>query len=249
MLDTRTFRWVTGTGDREPPPEMERVVLRLVAALAKRGYGVRTGNAVGMDAFFRAAAAASGAPIQVFHAGRHSPLAGAIGLMSRSDDVIARCKQYVYEMHPRGRRLKPEHLKQHAQHALKVLGPELAEPSRVIVCWAGQSTFKDARLFEVKGETREAVRIAHAEGIPAYNLAVPAHQNTLGQLLGLEGPVSRGTPFLTTSNWCTRRCGPSATAPRGTSPLTVICIEVQCAGIATTQLHHGRRWRERCGHR
>jgi hypothetical protein len=58
-----------------------------------------------------------------------------------------------------------------------VLGPDLAVPATLVVCWTqdGSVDGADPRA----GGTGQALRIAHHHGVPVLNLSRPAHLRAL----------------------------------------------------------------------
>jgi hypothetical protein len=83
-----------GAGSRESPPDILALMRRIAAALAHRGWALRSGGAPGADTAFEEGARAAGSRI-----GLYLPWRGFAGRMR--DVVLHEATQLAWEMAPR----------------------------------------------------------------------------------------------------------------------------------------------------
>lgn len=172
-----------GVGSRETPADALRRIEQLAAALALRGYTLRSGAAPGADAAWERGAVAAGGHCEIF-----LPWGGfqghRTGLVMERQPGAARAMELAAEAHPAWERLNPAVRNLMARNSMQVLGADCASPVHFLLCWAKGSAFDaDGRLVNVAGGTGLAVRIAARFNIPAFNLAHPPHAERLEKLL------------------------------------------------------------------
>jgi hypothetical protein len=160
-----------GIGSRETPRETLRSIEAIATRLARQGWTLRTGMSPGADqAFYRAARAGGGRaelylPWPGFEAGAWSG-----GERVR---VLERPAEEAYELaarfHPDWDGVSADSRHLLARDGHQVLGPDLASPARLVVCWTpdGDRDGTGPR----SGGTGQALRIAHHWGVPVLNLA------------------------------------------------------------------------------
>jgi hypothetical protein len=167
----------TGIGSRATPSDVLTLMRELAGQLARRGWRLRTGISPGADeAFFRGVRAAGGQvelylPWPGFRAEvwadaerprarvLTAPTAGAHELAAR--------------FHPDWPALAPRARLLLARDSHEVLGTDLASPSSFVVCWTAEAGLDGSGVYA--DGTGQALRIAHAHGIPVFNLARPEH--------------------------------------------------------------------------
>lgn len=150
----------TGVGSRETPQDIGKLMTKIATFLYEEGYVLRSGGAPGADTYFE-----NGVPSPD---GKDIYLAakGEFGhpspLYNISEEALAMAKS----IHPnwnapgmvsnnfRGRRL-------HARNCYQVLGHELNDPSRFLLCWTERG--------EAKGGTRTAIKLAERNHVPVLN--------------------------------------------------------------------------------
>ncbi|MGZ1522239.1 hypothetical protein [Xanthomonas citri] len=175
-------------------PAWASAMLRHVLhAHAAEGYGIRTGCArLGGDVAAREAAAASGCPVQVYTVDKgHFP--GSIRFDRQSAAVQSAALQLAERTHPTWQWQKNQYVRRlHARNGWQVMSMDLASPSEKLICWAPNSVLdEDGRLQSVGGGTGQAVRVAYAFSVPAFNLDLPAHRQDLASyLVGFEMPAA-----------------------------------------------------------
>jgi hypothetical protein len=167
----------TGIGSRATPSGVLELMEELAARLARRGLVLRTGISPGADeAFFRGARVAAGRvelylPWPGFQADLWS------GAQRRELRVLAAPSEAAQELaarfHPHWRALAPRERLLLARDGHEVLGADLASPVRFVVCWTAEGSLDGSGVLA--DGTGQALRIAHAHGIPVFNLARPEH--------------------------------------------------------------------------
>lgn len=157
-------RWYAGVGSRRTPPGALELIQRVAARLAARGYGLRSGGAVGADIAFELGADKK----QVFPGRPSAPMGGHFRLPP------AEAYLTVDVHHPNARRLSPEVRHLMARNAQQVLGPNLDDPVGFVVCWTLDGAELGHETSPNTGGTGQAIRIASAHGVPVFNLNKPA---------------------------------------------------------------------------
>ena len=154
---TTVDRIYAGIGSRQTPPEILAVMERIAEALARDGWTLRSGGAAGADAAFERGCYRAGGDKQIFlpHPGYNdhpSPL------HSVTADMLALAAKH----HPKWETLPEPARLLIARNGAQVLGPDLASPVDVVVCWTQGGS--------AKGGTGQAIRVATDRGIPIVNL-------------------------------------------------------------------------------
>lgn len=167
-------RWYAGIGarplsDKNPngtPPAIVKKMEDVGALLAKKGWGLRSGAAMGADKAFEDGARRAGSnKLQIF-----LPNVGFQGRRPDGKTVFGpekgeraeRAEKMARELHPAGDRLSGFALAAMSRNAYQLLGPDLESPSRVVVCYT-----KDGREL---GGTGQSIRGAAQKNIPVVNL-------------------------------------------------------------------------------
>lgn len=181
--------WITGVGSQGTPEWAMLGIQRVIAAYAARGYGIRTGDAVGADEATRVAAKLAGAPLRVFAVSKQA-CPDTVCFSKLPAQVQRQALDFVEELHPAPRALKPFWRLLHARNSNQVLSEGLDDPSELVVLWAMKSEFDDeGRLKNAAGGTGQAVRVAHKFNVRALNLDLPEHRAQLERELGIELPA------------------------------------------------------------
>lgn len=152
--------YYAGIGSRETPEEILKVMYLLGQLYARAGHGLRSGGAPQADSAFEEGCDSVGGVKQIFlpsdgFNGKHSQYVGvtdaALELASKFHPAWERCRSFARILH--------------ARNGYQVLGPDLASPSRCVMCWT--------RDGGPTGGTGQAIRIAMANNIPVHNLYHP----------------------------------------------------------------------------
>jgi hypothetical protein len=168
-------KYYAGIGSRSTPHDVLALMVKIARRLADDGFCLRSGHAEGADQAFEAGAAGKALiylPWPGFQA--DTPLQG---------DVLLRPTRWAYsiaaEFHPAWDRLGQGARALQARNTHQVLGTHEGMPnSKFVVCWTPGGL--------LKGGTAQAMRIAHAYGIPVFNLADPVYRARLETYVGLE---------------------------------------------------------------
>jgi hypothetical protein len=177
-----------GIGSRQTPPPVLELIETIAAMLARDGWVLRTGMSPGADqAFYRGARAGRGR-VELY-----LPWPG-FEAQARDEDEgeevreLAEPSAAAYELSARFRpgqtgldtELDPRARDLLARDAHQVLGADLATPVGFVVCWTPDSSLDGSGPGA--GGTGQALRIANASRIPAFNLARAEHARQLSRL-------------------------------------------------------------------
>ena len=170
-------RWYAGIGSRETPADMLAMMEGVAEALAREGWGLRSGGARGADSAFEAGAERAGGDMEIFLpvARREKPHGIDASQLPTADAALAIAR----DLHPAWQRLGGYVQRLMARNVNQVLGPGLDDPVRFVLCWAPGSRWEGDRIVDVAGGTGLAVRLAASRGIPVFNLAEPAHRHRI----------------------------------------------------------------------
>jgi hypothetical protein len=124
----------------------------LACALRLGGYWLRSGGAEGADSAFEL-----GASFMKPGTGRHGR-----ARIFRADDATPMAIEMARRHHPCWGLCDTYARRLHGRNAMIILGPELNEPVKFVLCWTPD---------EEKGGTALGIRIARARGIPVVNFA------------------------------------------------------------------------------
>jgi hypothetical protein len=134
----------------------------IAIALRKRGYGLRSGGAIGADQAFEQGA---GAEKQIFvpkHGYKGYPLLWPI-------------PEAAYEIakthHPAWAYLDDFTQALMARNCQQILGPELNDPSAFVICWTPDGAEGAFARTRETGGTGLAISVASVYGVPVFNLA------------------------------------------------------------------------------
>jgi len=190
--DTPTM-FYTGVGSRDAPNEVKSEMVALAKELEKAGYTLRTGDAKGSDAAFRAGARKK----EVY----------------KASDANDRARAIAQEVHPAWGNLKSDYVKNlMARNTFQVFGKDLRLPSDFAIVWTkgGEESYTQ-RTFKTGG-TGQAIELASRRGIPVINLANPNWRTKLDTVLSgkteaelpiyqAEGAIKvRMTPLIDAEN-------------------------------------------------
>jgi len=162
-----------GIGSRATPQcELARIE-ELAESLARGGWALRTGASPGADAAFFAGASRGRGQVELFlpwpgferELWEHADRALVRVLEQASPGALA----LAARTHPGWTSLGADERALAARDSHQVLGADLDSPAAFVACWTpGASLDGDAEAGE---GTAQALRIAHARGIPAFNTA------------------------------------------------------------------------------
>ena len=156
----------TGVGSRKTPNVILAVMTKLAVKLNSNGWILRSGGADGADSAFGKGVLVEGL-MEIYYS-KHATKAAA-DVAKKFHPAWGACKPFV-------RRL-------HARNAFQVLGWDLNQPAKFLVCWTqdGCLCHKDRSIQT--GGTGTAISIAEAYNIPIFNLSNSDHLNRVQKFL------------------------------------------------------------------
>lgn len=136
-----------GIGSRETPPDILNIMVKIGKRLAKEGYTLRSGGAVGADKAFEQGCDLVGGQKEIFYADQNIPIWADL---------------FTNHFHPAPDRLGEYPRKLMSRNAMQILGGDGDTPVQFVVCWT-----KGGKLV---GGTAQAIRIADWVNVPVFNL-------------------------------------------------------------------------------
>jgi hypothetical protein len=162
----------TGIGSRETPRKVLELMESIAARMARAGWVLRTGMSPGADqAFYRAERAAGGRvelylPWPEFEEGARDDEDEGVRVWEKPSNQ-------AYELaalyHPGWEEQSDEAKALLARDGHQVLGGDLQSRAKLVVCWTADGDRDGSGPRS--GGTGQALRIAHAVGVPVLNLA------------------------------------------------------------------------------
>lgn len=163
-------KYYTGVGSRETPLEIIELIKIIARKLSLMGYILRSGGADGSDNAFEIGCDVVNGKKDIY-----LPWRGFNKSNSPLFNVCPKALDLASKIHPAWGKLSQGAKKLHARNCYQVLGEDLNEPSKVLICWTKNG--------EKIGGTRTAIVLAEQNNIPVYNLAITEHLNKLKEKL------------------------------------------------------------------
>ena len=161
--------YFTGVGSRTTPIAVRHKMTALGPILERRGYHLTTGDAAGADAAF----AAGFSPERVFCFGissRQNPRVICPKLVL-SPDSYRKIESLARSLHPSWGRCGAHARELHTRNMAQVLGLNLDEPSRFLLCWTPDGAESASKpTSRATGGTGQAIRCALLHDIPVINM-------------------------------------------------------------------------------
>ncbi len=166
-------KYYAGVGSRETPIDILELMTSIAKRYEERGFTLRSGGAYGADKAF--ADGCSNKEIFVPWSGYNDiPLKYII-----PDEAYVVAAKH----HPLWFKLPQGAKKMMARNVMQVLGPNLDEPSSLVVCWTRDGCTTTAERSWKTGGTGQAISIANTYNIPVYNLAREDHHKKYLEML------------------------------------------------------------------
>jgi hypothetical protein len=164
---------LAGIGSRSCPDDILALMHRIAAALARRGWALRSGAAPGADSAFERGALAAGGRVGLYLPWR--------GFEGRTEHVVlheatARAYELAPRFHPGWSSMKRSSQAMHARNMHQVLGSSCANPASFVVCWTKDGDVTAEECGTKRGGTLSAIRCASAHGVAVYNLQREDHR-------------------------------------------------------------------------
>lgn len=131
-----------GIGARITPREITDKMFKIACELADLGWTLRSGGAAGADSAFENGSSEA----EIF----------------RANDCTDAAMEFASRYHPAWAKCSPYARKLHGRNAMIILGENLDNPVRFVLCWTESG--RD------EGGTGLAMRIAWSHNIPVFNL-------------------------------------------------------------------------------
>jgi len=154
------MNYYTGVGSRNTPKDILLLMESIANKMYKRGFCLRTGDAVGADKAF---------------------VRGSQGLrrIYTSKDATIRSMELAEKFHPAWNRMTVFAKKLHGRNSFQVLGDQLDEPSSILICWTPDGCVSHRYRSIKTGGTGTAISIADQFDIRICNLKNDKTRNLL----------------------------------------------------------------------
>lgn len=152
-----------GVGSRTTPSDVLERMTVAARRLARLGYTLRSGAAVGADSAFEQGA---GVNKEVF-----LPWRGFNGSASSFVAPTREAGEVAAALHPSWGRLSPAVKKLMSRNSHQILGADLRSPVDFMVCWTPDGAECEAERSADTGGTGQAIALASRWSIPVFNLA------------------------------------------------------------------------------
>lgn len=160
-------KYYAGVGSRETPEDILELMTKVARYLYFKGYTLRSGAAKGADTAFEVGA---GERKEIF-----LPWENFNGSSSKLFTIPNEALKIAEEQHPNWAACKDYARQLHARNVLQVYGPDLKTYSDFVICWT--------RGGKLIGGTATAIRLANAQEIPVFNLAIEEHKQRIEKVL------------------------------------------------------------------
>lgn len=174
-----------GVGSRETPPEVLQEMSRLAECLAIAGWVLRSGAAPGADSAFEAGVhAASNDMLEIY-----LPWKGFAGHKSALYGTTTESLVMAETFHPAWGRLSDAAKKLHARNCHQILGLNLDDPVKFVVCWTPDGCESKRTRSRESGGTASAIVIGEKHGSLVFNLKNPGSRVRLTEYLRAESGI------------------------------------------------------------
>ncbi|MGK3981231.1 hypothetical protein WMF38_57070 [Sorangium sp. So ce118] len=175
MPDLSTPCAWAGVGSRDSPADVLALMTRIARRMAELGHALRSGAAPGADTAFEAGHR------EVCGVERLEIYLPWRGFEGRVDGVMLdhpslRAEAIAARLHPGWTRLTRGARLLHSRNAHQVLGCELDDPVRFVLCWTTDGATTTRETSAKTGGTGQAIRIATAAEVPTWNLQREDHR-------------------------------------------------------------------------
>jgi hypothetical protein len=161
MNQEKEIKYYAGIGSRETPDDILEIMTEIAIAAEKKDYILRSGGAAGADSAFEKGAGDK----KIIYI----PWEGFNDSKEKAISITTEALKMASEFHPAWHYLSYGARKLQARNCYQILGEDLKTPVNFVICWT--SNGKD------KGGTGQAIRLAKANDITVFNLAIEEHLN------------------------------------------------------------------------
>lgn len=153
------YIYYTGVGSRECPINVGKVMTEIASFLESEGYVLRSGGAPGADTFFERGVEF----YKDIYLARRLDFGHDSHLHHVSEEALEMAKSIHPNWNAPGMRANNNRGQLlHGRNCYQVLGDNLDDPSKFLICWTENG--------EAKGGTRTAIKLAERHSVPILNL-------------------------------------------------------------------------------
>lgn len=164
--------YYTGVGNRDTPQSILKIMTDLASKLEDRGNVLRSGGAFGADvAFYNGVKNKNNCQIFV-------PWDGFGGFRMKYP-IPDEAYNIASKIHPNWNNLVKSVQSLHARNIQQVLGPNLNEPSKYLVCYTRDGCIGSSTRTKATGGTATAILTAEMYNVPVFNLKLEAHYDRI----------------------------------------------------------------------
>jgi hypothetical protein len=176
-------KFYTGVGSRETPAEYLAIMTELATYLNKTGWTLRSGGSWGADeAFQKGVSNYSNIFLPRLNWRKEDGIVGRF----IDDTELVREAMYIvskFDLHEDWDNLLNSRgdgglmtVKLHTRNVFQVLGDNLRNPSKFLVCYTNDGAIDLSEMTRGTGGTRTAMRLACHFNVPIFNLKRPEHK-------------------------------------------------------------------------
>lgn len=176
-------KFYTGVGSRETPAEYLAIMTELATYLNKTGWKLRSGGSWGADeAFQKGVSNYSNIFLPRLNWRKEDGIVGRF----IDDTELVREAMYIvskFDLHEDWDNLLNSRgdgglmtVKLHTRNVFQVLGDNLRNPSKFLVCYTNDGAIDLSEMTRSTGGTRTAMRLACHFKVPIFNLKRPEHK-------------------------------------------------------------------------
>lgn len=162
------MKYYTGIGSRETPEDIGSLMSQLAHKLEQQGWTLRSGGAQGADTFFE-----QGIINRDIYIPWKSFSNNSEHTVVTDQHIIEQAEEIASTIHPAWDRCSRGAKALHTRNIYQVLGSDLNNPSKFLVCWA------PLQGDSIKGGTRTAWELAKKYNIPCFNLIIDEHRERI----------------------------------------------------------------------
>ena len=155
-----------GIGSRETPEPVLKLMFKIAAILAGKGYTLRSGGAEGADTAFELGCVSAGGkkeiwlPWKGFNDHEDTGLYPNPGHFAKAESALSHWAKLTQG----GKRL-------HARNVGQVFGSHLESPVDFVLCWTPDGAISRDECTSKTGGTATAIKLASDSNIPVINMA------------------------------------------------------------------------------
>ena len=150
-----------GIGSRETPDNALRTMGIMAGELERFGFTLRSGGAGGADLAFENGVTDT-KNMEIYLPWPYFNGHSELGVVWPDPDRVAEARLISAKFHPIWDRLKPSVQHLHTRNVFQVLGRDLNDPVKFVICWTEGGKHG--------GGTGQAIRIAQAYSVPIFDL-------------------------------------------------------------------------------